>query len=106
MSAAALATALAGVRGNIAAYLAALIDVYAVLILAWIILGLFLSFGGRLPYNRFTETITNFLREVCEPYLRIFRRFIPAVGAFDFSPIVALLVLTVGGGLIVRLIEG
>ncbi len=35
----------------------------------------------------------DFLRDVCEPYLRIFRRVIPPLGMFDFSPIVAIFVL-------------
>ena len=98
--------AAADVRATVADYLGALIDVYVVLIIAWILVGLYLSFGGRLPYNRFTDAVTTFLRAVCEPYLGFFRRFIPSVGAFDFSPIVAILVLTVGGGIIVGIVRG
>lgn len=101
-----LAVPVAGVRESVAGYLAALIDVYVVLIIAWILLGLFLAFGGRLPFNRFTEVVSGFLRAVCEPYLALFRRFIPPIGSFDFSPIVAILVLTVGGGIVVGLIRG
>lgn len=96
----------AGARETVADYLAALINVYVVLIIAWILLGLFLAFGGRLPFNRFTDAVTGFLRSVCDPYLALFRRFIPPIGAFDFSPIVAILVLTIGGGIIVGLIRG
>lgn len=98
--------AAAGARGAIADYLAALINVYVVLIIVWILLGLYLAFGGRLPYNRFTEVVTGFLRGVCEPYLAVFRRFIPSIGAFDLSAIVAILVLTVGGGIVVGLVRG
>lgn len=65
--------AAAGVRGALADYLAALINVYVILIIVWILLGLFLSFGGRLPYNRLTEAVSGFLRGVCEPYLRLIR---------------------------------
>jgi hypothetical protein len=43
---------------------------------------------------------------VCEPYLRLFRRIIPMVGAFDFSPIVAIIVLLLVGNLIASLIHG
>ena len=39
-----------------------------------------------------------FLRQVCEPYLSIFRRFIPPIGPLDISPIVAILVLSIVGG--------
>ena len=48
-----------------------------------------------------------FLRDVSEPYLGIFRRFIPPIGPIDISPIVAILVLQlVGGVLIIPLIRG
>jgi YggT family protein len=33
------------------------------------------------------------LGRICEPYLEVFRRFIPPIGMMDFSPIVAFLVL-------------
>ena len=36
----------------------------------------------------------------------IFRRFIPAIGPLDFSPIVAILVLQIVGGIVVGLIRG
>jgi uncharacterized protein YggT (Ycf19 family) len=32
---------------------------------------------------------------VCEPYLRIFRRFVPQFGPIDLSPMVAVLTLIV-----------
>ncbi|MFM8762078.1 MAG: YggT family protein [Solirubrobacterales bacterium] len=97
---------MANVRGTIADYLSALINVYVVLIIIWILLGLYLAFGGRLPYNRVSDAIVSFLRSVCDPYLALFRRFIPPIGSFDFSPIVAILVLTIGGGIIIGLIRG
>ncbi|EQM53011.1 cell division protein [Lactiplantibacillus plantarum EGD-AQ4] len=37
--------------------------------------------------------IGQFLGQICEPFLSIFRRFIPAIAGLDFSPIIALLVL-------------
>ena len=33
------------------------------------------------------------LRTVVDPYLFIFRRFIPAIGGIDFSPVIALILL-------------
>ena len=33
------------------------------------------------------------LRAVVDPYLLIFRRFIPAIGGIDFSPVIALILL-------------
>jgi uncharacterized protein YggT (Ycf19 family) len=101
-----LAPPLATIRATVADYLAALIDVYTILIFAYIISSIYQSFGGRIPYNRVLIAILDFLRQVCEPYLGIFRRFIPPIGPLDLSPIVGILVLTIGGGLIVRLIAG
>lgn len=37
--------------------------------------------------------IGQFLGRICEPYLEVFRRFIPPIGMMDLSPIVAFLVL-------------
>jgi YggT family protein len=58
------------------------------------------------PYSRWSDAVLGFLRDVCEPYLRIFRRFIPMIGPLDISPIVALLVLNFAGAIVVRLISG
>ncbi|WP_163101426.1 YggT family protein [Peribacillus alkalitolerans] len=33
------------------------------------------------------------LARICEPYLEVFRRFIPPIGMIDISPIVAIVVL-------------
>jgi YggT family protein len=93
-------------REQIADFLGALITVYWILIFAYILSTLIFSFGGRIPYSRWSSAILGFLRDVCEPYLGIFRRFIPPIGPIDVSPIVAILVLVVGGGLIVNLIHG
>jgi len=37
--------------------------------------------------------IGQFLARICEPYLELFRRFIPPLGMIDISPIVAIIVL-------------
>jgi YggT family protein len=49
----------------------------------------------RLPYSLTLNRIQRFLYDVCEPYLRLFRRLLPATGAIDFSPMLALLSLGV-----------
>jgi len=95
-----------GVRGDIAGFLSALILVYTLLIFAYIVSNLILSFGGRVPYSRWSDALLGFLRDVCEPYLRIFRRFIPAIGPLDISPIVAIFALQIVGGIVVNLVRG
>ncbi|WP_417900616.1 YggT family protein [Bacillus haimaensis] len=39
------------------------------------------------------SSIGRILARICEPYLEMFRRFIPPLGMIDISPIVAILVL-------------
>jgi YggT family protein len=98
---------LATVRTDVAGYLETLIYVYTLLIVAYIVVQLLFAFGVRPPYSRTTDAVLTFLRDICEPYLRIFRRIIPMAGMLDFSPIVAILVLTLINTVVVRgLIRG
>jgi uncharacterized protein YggT (Ycf19 family) len=98
--------ALASTRGDVANYVNALFEVYILLILIYILLNLLFSFGLRLPYSRWSDAILTFLRDVCEPYLRIFRRFIPPIGMFDFSPMIAIIVLVILDRVVVSVIQG
>jgi YggT family protein len=94
-------------RQQIADFVAALINVYTLIIFAWIIISWVLSFGVRIPYSRPVNAVLDFLRDVTNPFLRVFRRLGLQFGPVDFSPIVAILVLQfVGGRLIVGLIRG
>jgi YggT family protein len=93
-------------RSNVADYVAALFEVYIVLIFLYILLNLLFSFGMKLPYARWSDVVLNFLRDVSEPYLRLFRKFIPPVGAFDFSPMIAIILLFIVQSLIVNAIRG
>lgn len=100
-------TALAAVsRGDIANYVSTLFEVYIILIFVYILLNLLLSFGMRIPYARWSEALQNFLRDVSEPYLRIFRRIVPTVGMFDFTPMLAIIVLYLARTIIVNAIAG
>ncbi len=93
-------------RESIADFLAALLIVYIIIIFAYIITSLIFAFGGRVPYSRWSSAILGFLRDVTEPYLGLFRRFIPPIGPVDVSPIVAILVLQIVGFFIIGLIRG
>jgi YggT family protein len=93
---------LASARTDIAGYLSALIYVYTLLIVAHIVVQLLFAFGLRPPYSRLTDAVLSFLRDVCEPFLRVFRRIVPMVGMLDFSPIVAILVLTLVNAVVVE----
>jgi YggT family protein len=97
----------AGARVEIANYLSTLIYVYTLLILLHIVVQWLFAFGLRPPYSRVSSAALGFLRDVCEPFLRIFRRVLPSFGAFDFSPIIAILALGIFDRVVVQgLIHG
>ena len=91
-------------RQQIAEFLDALILVYVIMIVAWIVVSFVFSMGGRVPYSRPLNAVLDFLRDVSEPYLRIFRRLPLRIGPLDLSPIVAILVLRIVGNIVVNLI--
>src|SRR3954468_8791847 len=97
---------LATFRQDLASYVYAVFLVYTLLIIAYILSSMFFAFGGRVPYARWSSAVLGFLRDVCEPYLAFFRRFIPALGPIDFSPIVAIFVLNIVGRIITGVIAG
>lgn len=106
MSAAVAVLVEATVRSDVARYLDALLTVYIILIFAYVVTSIMFSVGIRPPYNRWTDAVLTFLRDVVEPYLRIFRRFVPMLGPLDLSPMVATIVLIVVGRIVVDLIQG
>jgi uncharacterized protein YggT (Ycf19 family) len=75
---------------SIGKFVEVFIYVYILLIVAYI-----LTSWLRLPYSPTLNRIQRFLYDVCEPYLRLFRRLIPAVGPLDLSPMVGIIVLFV-----------
>ena len=93
-------------REHVADFLAALITVYTICIVGWIVLSLVFSLGVRVPYNRFVNAVLDFLRDVSDPFLRLFRRLPLQVGPLDLTPMVAIIVLQVGGGIVVGIIRG
>ena len=72
--------------------------------MAWIVAQFVFSLGARVPYNRYFSAVLDFLRDVSEPYLRIFRRLPLRLGPIDFSPIVAIFALRIVGGIVISLI--
>ena len=91
-------------RSEIADFLGSLILVYTLCIVAWVVASLIFSLGVRMPYTRWSNAILDFLRDVSEPYLRIFRKFVPRLGPIDLSPMVAIFALQIVGGIVVSAI--
>src|SRR5688572_6577521 len=81
---------LADAVSSIQRFIDVFVLVYILLIFAYILMSWF-----RLPYSPWLNRIQRFLYDVCEPYLRIFRRFVPQIGPIDLSPMVAVIVLIV-----------
>jgi uncharacterized protein YggT (Ycf19 family) len=94
-------------RTQIASYLSTLIYVYILLIFLFIVIQLLFSVGVRPPYSRGLNAFLDFLRDICEPFLRIFRRLLPRMGPIDISPILAIVALQLVNSIVVdRLIHG
>ena len=93
-------------RNDIANYVSAVFLVYFVLIFIRILL----SWIPRMPYYPWLRASVDFVHQVTDPYLNIFRRIIPPIGgggfAMDISPILAIIVLSIVWRVTVALISG
>ncbi len=76
---------------------ASFIQIYSVLIIVRILLSWFQT--AEWAYG-----IMSFLSPVTDPYLNIFRSFIPPLGGIDFSPILAILLLNFLGSFLNSLV--
>ena len=74
--------------------------VYTLLLFAYV-----LTSWIRLPYRPWLNRIQRFLYDVCDPYLRLFRRFLPPLGPLDLSPMVAIFVLLIVQNVLVSLLQ-
>ena len=92
-------------RNDVADFVEALFFVYLVLIFIRVLM----SWIPRMPYNRYLRAAVGFVEEVTDPYLNVFRRFVPSLGgggfALDLSPILAIILLLIAQNLVVDLIR-
>ena len=97
---------LAITRDDVANYVSAVFLVYFILIFIRILL----SWIPRMPYYPWLRTTVDFVHQVVDPYLNIFRRFLPPLGVggmgFDLIPILAIVVLSIVWRVVVSLIAG
>jgi YggT family protein len=97
---------LALTRNDVADYVDAVFLVYFILIFIRILL----SWIPRMPYYPWLRVTVDFIHQVVDPYLNIFRRVIPPLGgggfAIDISPILAIIVLFIVRAVVVALIAG
>ena len=57
----------------------------------------------QLPYS--LRGVQRFLYDVCEPYLRLWRRILPMAGPIDLSPMVAVIALIVAERIVVAILD-
>ncbi len=93
-------------REDVATYVNAIFIVYIIMIFARILI----SYVPRIPYNAALRAVVGFITETVDPYLNLFRRFIPPIGgggfALDLSPILAIFVLLIVQAILVGAING
>ena len=64
--------------------------VYTLVLFAYI-----LTSWVRMPYSPWLNRIQRFLYDVCDPYLRMWRRVLPMFGPLDLSPVVGVVALNI-----------
>ena len=93
-------------RADVADYITTLALVYVILIFIRILI----SWVPRMPYNRYLSAFLQFVTDVTDPYLNLFRKILPMVrigpGALDLSPMVATIVLIFASSIVAGLIRG
>ncbi len=94
------AALLADTATAVSQFVGTFIYVYILLVFAYII-----TSWIRLPYRPWLGRMQRFLYDVCDPYLRIIRRFVPPLGPLDLSPMIGIILLIVLQQLLTGLIE-
>lgn len=89
---------IADAANTAAQFVAVFVYVYSALIFAYILLSWI-----RIPYS--LNWLQRFLYDVCEPYLRLFRRVLPSMGPLDLSPMVAVIALWALDYVLVRILD-
>ena len=79
-------------------FLGVFVGVYVLVILLYV-----LTSWIQLPYS--LRPVQRFLYDVCEPYLRLWRRLLPMAGPFDLSPMAAVIALIVAERIVVALLD-
>jgi uncharacterized protein YggT (Ycf19 family) len=69
-------------RQEIADFLGALLTVYVIVIIAWVLISFVFAMGVRVPYSRWSNAVLDFLRDTANPWLSIFRRLPLRVSGF------------------------
>ena len=85
---------------SVESFLQVFVYVYSLLILAYII-----TSWVRMPYSVWLNRIQRFLYDVCDPYLRMWRRVLPSFGPLDLSPVVGVAALYVLLAVLINILD-
>ncbi|NTU88748.1 MAG: YggT family protein [Actinobacteria bacterium] len=78
--------------------ISSVVDFYILLIFIYVLMSWF-------PHGKgFMADLYRVLASLCEPFLGLFRKFIPSLGGIDITPIIAVVVLQLLVQLLVRII--
>ena len=70
-----------------------IIDLYKIVLIIYVIATWLVGFGIINTRNAFVYSILTALYKVCEPSMRIVKKFIPTFGNIDISPIIVFIAL-------------
>ena len=79
-----------------------IINLYKFVLLIYIIVTWLISFNIINTSNRFVYTAMDFLYRLCEPSLRLVRKYVPLFGNIDISPIIVYLLLWFSQSLLIE----
>ncbi|HEV2592534.1 MAG TPA: YggT family protein [Gaiellaceae bacterium] len=84
--------------GEIELFVYVFSTVYVIVLIAYI-----LTSWVKLPYS--LQPVQRFLYDVCEPYLRIWRRILPNFGPIDLSPMVGIIAVEIVAQIVIRILN-
>jgi uncharacterized protein YggT (Ycf19 family) len=85
--------------GAAATFIRVFAGVYVLVLILYV-----LTSWVQLPYS--LKPVQRFLYDVCEPYLRFWRKILPfRAGPIDFSPMVAILALGIVSQIVVSILD-
>jgi YggT family protein len=79
-------------------FLNVFVGVYVLVIFVYV-----LTSWIQLPYS--LRPVQRFLYDVCEPYLRAWRRILPSMGPLDLSPFVAVIALVIFERIVIAILN-
>ena len=84
--------------GEIELFVYVFSTVYVIVLIAYV-----LTSWIRLPYS--LQPVQRFLYDVCDPYLRLWRRVLPSLGGIDFSPMVGIIAVEIAAQIVIAILN-